>query len=235
MGQLVKAIGGIGEACRALDFPIVSGNVSLYNETNGQGILPTPTIGGVGLIDDWSRMVRIGFAAEGEAILLVGAPPAWGTHLGQSVYLRDIHGRADGPPPPVDLAHEKKVGDFVRRLIASGIVTACHDLSDGGLAVALAEMAMASGIGAVIPGLVDVDPIPVWFGEDQGRYLVTVNLDPHREEMDDLMREAQALGIFTPWIGSTGGTELKLGDARGIAVSELKNAHESWFPAFMDN
>ena len=124
MGQLVGAIKGIGEACTALDFPIVSGNVSLYNETNGQGILPTPTIGGVGLLPDWSTMARIGFAAEGESILLVGAPEAWGSHLGQSIYLRDIHGRSDGPPPPVDLAHEKRVGDFVRGLIRDGVATA---------------------------------------------------------------------------------------------------------------
>jgi phosphoribosylformylglycinamidine synthase len=233
MGQFVKTVEGIGEACRALNFPIVSGNVSLYNETNGQGILPTPTIGGVGLLADWSKMARIGFAAENQPILLIGCPPAWGTHLGQSVYLRDIHGRADGPPPPVDLAQEKKVGDFVRKLIVSGVVSACHDISDGGLAVALAEMAMASGIGADIPGLVDVDPIPVWFGEDQGRYLVALNLDPHQEEIEEVWDEAKALGIFAPWIGSTGGKDLKLGDARAIPVSELTTAHESWFPGFM--
>jgi len=233
MGQFVKAIEGIGEACRALDFPIVSGNVSLYNETNGQGILPTPTIGGVGLLADWGRMARIGFAAENQPILLVGAPPEWGTHLGQSVYMRDIHGRTDGPPPPVDLAHEKKVGDFVRKLIASGVATACHDVSDGGLAVALAEMAMASGIGATIPGLAGIDPLPVWFGEDQGRYLVTVDLDPQGPQIETLWDEAKALGIFAPWIGTTGGDDLKLGEARAISVAELTAAHESWFPRFM--
>ncbi|HEV7719334.1 MAG TPA: phosphoribosylformylglycinamidine synthase subunit PurL, partial [Arsenicitalea sp.] len=110
MGQLVHAVKGIGEACRALDFPIVSGNVSLYNETNGKGILPTPTIGGVGLLPDWDKMARIAFAAEGELILLFGAPAAWGGHLGQSIYMRDLHDRRDGPPPPVDLAHETRVG-----------------------------------------------------------------------------------------------------------------------------
>lgn len=233
MGQFVKAIEGIGAACRALNFPIVSGNVSLYNETNGQGILPTPTIGGVGLLADWGKMARIGFAAEGQPILLVGAPAQWGTHLGQSVYLRDIHGRADGPPPPVDLAHEKKVGDFVRKLITSGVVTACHDLSDGGLAVALAEMAMASGIGATVPGLVDIDPIPVWFGEDQGRYLVTLGIDPQQGKIEEIWEEAESLGIFAPWIGTTGGKDLKLGEARAISVGELTAAHESWFPRFM--
>ncbi|MEZ5804624.1 MAG: phosphoribosylformylglycinamidine synthase subunit PurL [Rhizobiaceae bacterium] len=231
MGQFVHAIKGIGEACRALDFPIVSGNVSLYNETNGQGILPTPTIGGVGLISDWSRMARIGFAAVDEAILLVGAPAGWGTHLAQSVYMRDIHGRTDGPPPPVDLAHEKKAGDLVRALIAEGIATSVHDLSSGGLAAGLAEMSIASGIGASINALNDTDPIPVFFGEDQGRYIVTIP----REKVDWLL-ETRMAGVDVPlvWIGTTGGVELKLGEARGIPVAELKAAHDSWFPRFMN-
>ncbi|PBB32620.1 phosphoribosylformylglycinamidine synthase subunit PurL [Mesorhizobium sp. WSM3868] len=234
MGQFVGAVKGIGDACRALGFPIVSGNVSLYNETNGRGILPTPTIGGVGLIADWSKMARVGFAAEGQMIVLVGAPPTWGSHLGQSVYMRDIHGRADGSPPPVDLEHEKRVGDHVRALIASGIVTAAHDVSDGGLAVALAEMAMASGIGATIPGLTGTDPIPVWFGEDQGRYLLTLSIDPQSGEWDRIRAEQGKLGIFAPWIGTTGGDTLKLGEARAVPVSELTAAHEGWFPRFMD-
>jgi len=229
MGQLVGAIKGIGEACLALDFPIVSGNVSLYNETNGKGILPTPTIGGVGLLPDWSLMARIGFAAAGEPIFLVGAHNQWGTHLGQSIYLRDLHGRRDGPPPSVDLAHERKVGDFVRKLIRSGIATACHDLSDGGLGVALAEMAIASGIGASVNQLNDLDPIPVFFGEDQGRYLVTVSTD----HIDAVLEEASALGIFAPWIGNTAGDTLELGEARPIPVADLKAAHEGWFPGYM--
>jgi phosphoribosylformylglycinamidine synthase len=230
MGQLVAAIKGIGEACRALDFPIVSGNVSLYNETNGRGILPTPTIGGVGLLADWNRMARIGFAAEDEAILLVGAPKDWGSHLGQSAYLRDLFGRADGPPPPVDLAHERKVGDFVRGLIRDGVATAVHDLSDGGLAVALAEMAMASGIGATVNQLNGLSPVPVFFGEDQGRYLVTIARERVESFHADRIGDS---GIFAPWIGTTGGTELMLGEARAVPVSELRRAHEGWFPAFM--
>ncbi|RUT33090.1 phosphoribosylformylglycinamidine synthase subunit PurL [Arsenicitalea aurantiaca] len=233
MGQLVMAIKGIGEACRALDFPIVSGNVSLYNETNGKGILPTPTIGGVGLLPDASQMMRIGFAAEDQVILLVGAPDGRGSHLGQSLYLRELFDRKDGAPPPVDLAHERRTGDFVRKLIRSGIATAVHDLSDGGLAVGLAEMAMASGIGANVPDLVDLHPIPAWFGEDQGRYLVTINLDPHGEEIVALWREAESLGVAAPWIGRTGGKRLVLGDARPIPVAELRAAHEGWFPHFM--
>ncbi len=235
MGQFARAVSGIGDACRALDFPIVSGNVSLYNETNGRGILPTPTIGGVGLIRDRARIARIGFAAEGDLILLCGAPDLLGTHLGQSIYLRDIHGRSDGPPPPVDLAHERKVGDFVRSLIETGIATAVHDVSDGGLAVALAEMAMAAGIGATIDLPVEGDPIPQLFGEDQGRYVVTVRPFAGEGGFDAFMARAGTAGVSAISIGTTGGAELKLGRARAIPVRELKAAHESWFPRFMDS
>jgi phosphoribosylformylglycinamidine synthase len=133
MGQLAGCIEGMAEAARALDFPVVSGNVSLYNETNGKAIPPTPAIGGVGLLPDIDRMATLAFKAEGEAIFLVGAPPSWGTHLGQSVYLREVAGREEGPPPPVDLAHERRVGDFVRALIRERVATAVHDCSDGGL------------------------------------------------------------------------------------------------------
>ncbi|MEQ1770770.1 MAG: phosphoribosylformylglycinamidine synthase subunit PurL, partial [Devosia sp.] len=230
MGQFVEAVRGIGEACRALAFPIVSGNVSLYNETNGRGILPTPTIGGVGLLPDWQKMARIGFAAPGEAILLVGAPDWWGTHLGQSIYLRDLFGRRDGAAPPVDLANEKKAGDLVRIMIRDGHATAVHDLSSGGLAVGLAEMAMASGIGAEVNQLLGGDPIPQFFGEDQGRYLVTVRHDFLDTFFDEIYPYA---GVFVPWIGNTGGTVLKLGHARPIPVTDLRAAHESWFPNYM--
>ncbi|OQP88110.1 phosphoribosylformylglycinamidine synthase II [Rhizobium rhizosphaerae] len=230
MSQLVHAIKGIGEACTALDFPIVSGNVSLYNETNGQGILPTPTIGGVGLIKDWKRMARIRFAAQGETILLAGAPEGWGTHLGQSVYLRDIHGRAEGSAPPVDLAQERKVGDFVRALITEGLATSVHDCSSGGLALALAEMAMASGIGATVSAPADHDPLAVFFGEDQGRYVLTLR----EADLASVTERAKAAGVALPVIGRTGGETLKLGAARPVAVEALTAAHEGWFPAFMN-
>ena len=144
MGQLVRAIEGIGEACTALGFPIVSGNVSLYNETNGEAILLTPTIADVGLIADWSMMARVGTAQAGDAVVLFGGD---GSHLGQSVYMRDCLGQTDGPPPPVDLVVEKRNGDFIRSAIGNGQFSACHDISDGGLALCLAEMCMASGQG----------------------------------------------------------------------------------------
>jgi len=233
MGQFVKAVEGIGEACRVLEFPIVSGNVSLYNETNGRGILPTPTIGGVGLLPQWEKSVGIGFAAANQPILLIGGPAQRGTHLGQSIYLRDLFDRKDGPPPHVDLAAERKTGDFVRKLIRSGVVTACHDLSDGGLGVALAEMAIAGGLGARVTDVEGNDPILTFFGEDQGRYLVTLALDPQGEEIVALWKQAEALGIHAPWIGTTGGSDLVLGAARPVPVATLAAAHEGWFPSYM--
>jgi phosphoribosylformylglycinamidine synthase len=230
MGQLVEAVRGVAEACGALDFPIVSGNVSLYNETEGRAIPPTPTIAGVGLVENWRRMARASFAAPDEAILLVGAPDWWGTHLGQSLYLRELFGRSDGAPPPVDLAHEKRAGALVRILIGDGHATAVHDLSDGGLAVALAEMAMASGIGAEVNQLEGGDPVPQFFGEDQGRYLVTVQRDFVERFYEEVHPYA---GLFVPWIGVTGGSTLRLGDARPIPIAELRDAHTRWFPAYM--
>jgi phosphoribosylformylglycinamidine synthase len=159
----------------------------------------------------------------------VGAPSSWGTHLGQSVYMRDIHGRTDGPPPFVDLAHERRVGDFVRDLIRNGLTTAVHDCSSGGLALAVAEMAMASGIGASINALNDANPVAVFYGEDQGRYVVTVE----RSDLDEVLELAEARGVFAPFIGTTGGATVKLGDARAVAIEQLQKAHESWFPDFM--
>ncbi len=230
MGQFVRAIEGIGEACRVLDFPIVSGNVSLYNETNGEAILPTPTIAGVGLIADWSNMARAGFAADNEAVLLVGAPKSWGTHLGSSAFLSEIHSRTDGPPPPVNLDHERRVGDFVRNLIDDGVATAVHDCSLGGLAVTLAEMAIAGGIGASIDEPESKNSIASFFGEDQGRYVLTVP-DDKLGAVRDLAKDR---GVSVQRIGTTGGSELKLGEARAISVDDLKTAHESWFPHYMD-
>ncbi|NVD38642.1 phosphoribosylformylglycinamidine synthase subunit PurL [Ensifer sp. HO-A22] len=230
MSQLVHAIKGIGEACTALDFPIVSGNVSLYNETNGQGILPTPTIGGVGLIKDWSTMARIRFAAAGETILLAGAPEGLGSHIAQSVYMRDVHGRTDGPAPYVDLAHERKVGDFVRSLIVDGLATAVHDCSSGGLALAVAEMAMSSDIGATVDAVEGHDPVAVFYGEDQGRYVLTVA----DANVAAVRARADKAGVSLPEIGKTGGDSVKLGAARAVAIQQLRSAHESWFPDFMD-
>lgn len=226
MGQLVKAIEGIGEACRTLGFPIVSGNVSLYNETNGQAILPTPTIAGVGLIPDWKQMAKIGGMQDGDVLILLGGD---GTHLGQSIYLRDLFDRADGPPPSVDLNIEKRNGDFVRSAIRNGQVTACHDLSDGGLALAVAEMAIKSGKGASIE-LGEGARHALMFGEDQARYVVSTSAETAKL----LALNAEGSGIPFRILGTVGGTELSFGDACKVSVDALKTAYEGWFPNYMN-
>ena len=225
MAQLVGCIGGIAEACAALDFPVVSGNVSLYNETNGRAILPTPTIGGVGLIDDFTRSASLAFKAPNEAILLIGETRGW---LGQSLYLREILEREEGAPPPVDLAAERRNGDLVRALIAEGIATAVHDVSDGGLLIALAEMAIASGIGA------ELDRAPqaahaFWFGEDQARYVITVKAGV----AETVMARVRAAGIPVRQLGLTGGDALTLEGERPILVAKLRERFEGWLPAYM--
>ena len=225
MGQFAGCIEGIAAACSALAFPVVSGNVSLYNETRGEAILPTPVIGGVGLIHDLGKAVRVAFPAAGEAVVLIGRTAGW---LGASIYLRDILGREEGAPPPVDLSAELRHGAFVRAMIASGMVTACHDLSDGGLLVALAEMAMAGGIGCTVTPPEGGPPLHAWlFGEDQGRYLVTTRMP------DELLARAGASGIEARLLGLTGGCELTVVGSGPISVAELEDAHESWFPSFM--
>ncbi len=225
MGQFVGCLKGIGAACAALDFPVVSGNVSLYNETQGRGILPTPTIGGVGVVDDVAKSASLDFKAEGEAIVLIGETAGW---LGSSVYLWLIENREEGAPPPVDLDAEKRNGDFVRTAILAGRVSAAHDLSDGGLAVGLAEMAMAGDIGARIETLpARVPAHAALFGEDQGRYLVTTS-DPDR-----ILADAKAAGVPALKLGITGSAALALPEGESLSLAELREAHEGWFPAYM--
>ncbi|HSZ73648.1 MAG TPA: phosphoribosylformylglycinamidine synthase subunit PurL [Rhizomicrobium sp.] len=234
MGEIVACIEGIGDACRALDFPVISGNCSLYNETNGEGILPTPAIGAVGLLKDVRRMATIAFKREGDAIILIGDTKG---HLGQSIYLREIEGKEEGAAPPVDLATEKKNGDFVRGLIEAGRIDTVHDVSDGGVLVAVAEMAMAGNIGVdfSMPGATMEEFVPNYFGEDQGRYILAVPADEEKA----IIEEAHKAGVIAVWRGKTGaGTKASpvlMGRAlKPIRIADLKHAHEAWFPAYMN-
>ncbi len=246
MGQFVGCVQGIAEASKALDFPVVSGNVSLYNETKAEdgssvAILPTPAIGGVGLLADWETMATVPFKAEAEQILLIGADPKCKPHMGQSMWLDVCHGRRDGPPPAVDLAAERRNGELVRRLIEEGLVTAVHDVSDGGILVAVTEMALASGIGArltveAFEDMVDEEKIQhAWsmFGETQGRYLVT---EPHSNHAVEKLAIEQGVGCC--FIGWTGGDTVAIDSRRsGIIcetpLDELREANEAFFPRLM--
>jgi len=221
MGQFVGCIRGIGDAARALDFPVVSGNVSLYNETDGRAILPTPAIGGVGRLDDIARRAGIAWG-DGDALFLVGGH---GEHLGQSLWLDVAKGRRAGPPPPVDLAKERRHGAFVRSAIADGLVSASHDVSSGGLAVALAEMALASGTGArlAIP-----EPVHVMlFSEDQARYVLATRTP------DALLAAAVKAGAGIAPLGHAGGDRLTVPGRFGVSLADLRRVHEGWLPAFM--
>ncbi|MDF2096305.1 phosphoribosylformylglycinamidine synthase subunit PurL [Aquibaculum arenosum] len=226
MGQLVGCVQGMGEACRAFDYPVVSGNVSLYNETEGQAILPTPVIGGVGLIDDIAHLPAAGLEQAGLALVLIGETEG---HLGQSLYLRDIEGREEGSPPPVNLEAEKRNGDFLREQIKQGALAACHDLSDGGLIVALAEMALAGGCGATlrVPDIAR-DKMTQWlFGEDQARYLVAT------QDAETLLASARAAGVPAAHIGESGGDALTLEAIGRISLEDLRATHEGWLPDYM--
>ncbi|MBD3678368.1 MAG: phosphoribosylformylglycinamidine synthase subunit PurL [Rhodobacteraceae bacterium] len=214
MGQFVGAIKGIGAACAALDMPIVSGNVSLYNETDGKGILPTPTIGAVGLIDNQDDMIA-GIAREGHAALLIGETKG---HLGQSALLAEVFNREDGDAPHVDLDTERRNGEFIRANRA--LIKACADLSDGGLALAAFEMAEAAGVGIKL----DVADTPTLFGEDQGRYLVACNFD----QAEALMVEAGKVGIAVTSIGRFTGDHVSVG-RNSAPLSELSDIYRGRF------
>ncbi len=215
MGQFVGCIKGIGEAVLALDMPIVSGNVSLYNETDGEGILPTPTIGAVGLMTNLDQMIRIR-PNDGDALVLIGKTTG---HLGQSALLKELFNREDGDAPHVDLAAEKAAGEFVRAAHAGGLITAAHDLSDGGLALAAVDMALAAGLGVTVQ-----DGNTGWFfGEDQARYLLATT------DADALMRAAQDAGVPVENIGVFGGTDIALGGSHASMV-DVKAAFEAGIP-----
>ena len=228
MGQFVSCVEGISDACKALDFPVVSGNVSLYNESDGQSVQPTPAIGGVGLIDDLDATASMAFDGPNDVLVLVGDTTG---HLGASLYLREIAGREEGAPPEVDLEAERRNGDFVRGLIQSGRVTACHDVADGGVYVAVGEMAMANGeIGADVKLPPDAGtPHGFLFGEDQGRYVVAVREMVARA----ILKEADSAKVPATVIGNTGGDSLTVDGDWAISVSDLRAAHENWLPNYM--
>lgn len=229
MGQFVGAIDGIREACEALDYPVISGNVSLYNETNGTGIHPTPAIGGVGLLTDSSKMITIAPKNQGDVIMLIGESHG---HIGCSEYLNVIEGREEGAPPPVDLALERKNGDFVRSQIQNSNISACHDISDGGLFITLTEMTMASKMGMEISlNNGDIPMHAYGFGEDQARYVISASPDAAKI----IISAATAAGITIETIGKVSGAALDVTNAFTISVDELLDAHAMWMPNYMSN
>ncbi|MDR6115767.1 MULTISPECIES: phosphoribosylformylglycinamidine synthase subunit PurL [unclassified Sphingomonas] len=236
MGQIVGCLEGMSQACRALDYPIVSGNVSLYNESKatggGSAILPTPAIGGVGLMADWSKSATVAFKGTGDVIVLIGTPKG---EIGQSLWLREVHGlegRDAGPPPSIDLDAERRTGDLVRESITAGHLTAVHDVSDGGIAVTVAEMALAGNIGALIQFPETGGACRQLFAEDQGLYIATVE----DTALVDFLANAHQAGVEVERIGRTAGSRLIFEREDGdfvVALDDLRRAHEGFFPALM--
>ena len=230
MGQIVRAIDGMAEACRVLDVPDVSGNVSLYNETNGAAIPPTPTVGGVGILQDYAKRADFASMQQGDVLVLVGTTAG---ELGASMYLREVLGREDGAPPPVDLAVERRTGDMIRALILAGDLRTVHDLSDGGLIAAAAEMALASNVGLALNYQTDIPDHAAFFGEDQARYLLALSHD----QLDVLDAAAEVAGVEYAIVGRAGGDEISFSGAAGfitaIDLEDLRTTHESWLPGYM--
>jgi phosphoribosylformylglycinamidine synthase len=239
----------MGDACRALDFPIVSGNVSLYNESKatggGSAILPTPAIGGVGLLEDWEKSASIAFKNEGDAIWLVGASYDFEPHIGRSLWLREIHGIDAGFAPAIDLEKCRITGNFIRDCIIAGATNAVHDVSDGGILVAIAEMALSGGLGA---NLHNIDHFGDWsdreklgaetqraiqrlFAENQGLYIVTAPLPA-----DEFVSMADASGVAVFYMGNVRRDAIDFeyfDDDTEITLTDLRAAHESFFPKLM--
>ena len=227
MGQFVGCVEGMAEACKDLDFPVVSGNVSLYNETRGAGIPPTPAVGGVGLIGDVTKHAGIGNAKDGDTLLLVGETVG---HLGQSQYMRILHGNTDGAPPPVDLSVERWLGTWVRKAIERGVATAVHDLSDGGLAIGAAEMALGAKLGLKLGASPKGAATHGWlFGEDQGRYLIAAQ----GEALKLLLEKAEEHSVPVLQIGTFGGQRFQMGELIDVSLDDLRKAHEDWLPGYM--
>lgn len=229
MGQFVDSINGMKEACETLNYPVISGNVSLYNETNGIAIYPTPTIGGVGLLKNINNMMTFNFKNTESIIAVIGETSG---HLSQSALIYDVIGDKEGPPPQINLKEEKKNGLFVSDLIKGKLVNAVHDISHGGIIVTLAEMCMASNIGAKIKvSGSNSDKIKYLFSEDQARYLIEIS----KKNLEKIKKTASTKNIKINIIGNTQSEILEVENDLKISVKELKTKNESWFKNYNKN
>jgi phosphoribosylformylglycinamidine synthase len=219
MWQFEQACLGIADACTALQTPVVSGNVSLYNETEGKAVLPTPMIGMVGLMDDCARNAGSAFSSAGHRVGIVGG--VGNGHLGGSEYLKAVHGKVAGMPPPLDFAREKAVQKAVREAVRAGLLNAAHDVSDGGLAVTLAEMCFGKDLGCRVTLRSQVRTDALLFGEDASR--VVVSYAP--ADRDRVEAICKAAGAPFEEIGQVGGNALVI---EGTLEARLADLKESW-------
>ena len=223
MGQFVETIDGISQACTYLDFPVVSGNVSFYNETKNKAISPTPTIGGVGLIKNLNYMVTKNFKEEGNHILIIGKTLG---HLFQSEFFREVLDFKEGPPPEINLFNEKNNGLAVLNLISKKLVKSVHDISSGGILITLSEMCITSNIGASIKvPKSNIKLHEYFFGEDQSRYIIEV-MEKNIEKVSKILKDNS---IYFNKIGKTQKDYLEVKNEFKVSIKELGKLHKHWF------
>ncbi len=223
MGEFVECVDGIKEACEYLNFPVVSGNVSFYNETNSKSIFPTPVIGGVGFIGDLKKVTNIKIKNKGNIIVAIGKTVG---HLEQSVFLKENFSILDGPPPEINLVNEKNNGLAVLKLIKENLVLSAHDISTGGILVALAEMSIASGLGLKIfkPKKL-TNSIEYFFGEDQGRYLLEVS-NNNLKKMENVLKKNN---IFFEIIAEVQNDTFEIDKTLKLTVEDLRKFNNKWY------
>ena len=228
MGEFVECVQGIGEASEYLKFPVVSGNVSFYNQTKDIGIKPTPAIGGVGLIKNYEKMITMDFKEEGNLVLVIGKTEG---HIDQSLFARSILDEKNGPPPEINLFNEKNNGETLLKLIDNNYIRSAHDVSLGGIITAVAKMCIRGnkGIDLKKPKYL-INEIEYFFGEDQGRYIIEIAKNDLKKVTDILNKNA----VHYDELGVINKDQLYLNDKSKVAIDELKTCNTSWLKDYMN-
>jgi phosphoribosylformylglycinamidine synthase len=227
MGEFVECVQGIGEAAEFLKFPVVSGNVSFYNQTKEEGIKPTPSIGGVGLIKNYKKMITMDFKETDNIVLVIGKTEG---HIDQSLFARNILDEKNGPPPEVNLFNEKNNGETLLKLIDSGYIKSAHDVSLGGIITAVSKMCIKGnkGIDLKKPKYL-INEIEYFFAEDQGRYIVEITKKNQKKVTDLLNKNA----VHFDELGTINEDQLYIDDKTKVTIDELKTSNTSWLTNYM--
>ena len=229
MGEFVECVQGISEACKYLNFPVVSGNVSFYNETKDKGIKPTPSIGGVGLIKNYQNMISMDLKNIGNTILVIGKTIG---HLEQSIFARNILSEKKGPPPEVNLFNEKNNGLTTLKLINEKLIESCHDISLGGIIVAISKMCLKGKKGIKINQLKGlINKFEYFFGEDQARYLVEIQKE-NLPKVDKILKENS---VHYDELGTVIDENIEFSNEIKLSIDDLEKTYKNWLRKYMIN
>ena len=229
MGEFVECVHGITEASKYLDFPVVSGNVSFYNETKDKGIKPTPSIGGVGLIKNYQNMISMDLKNTGNIILVIGKTIG---HLEQSIFARNILSEKKGPPPEVNLFNEKNNGLTTLKLIKENLIESCHDVSLGGIIVAISKMCLKGKKGIKINQLKGlINKFEYFFGEDQARYLVEIQKE-NLTKVDKILKENS---VHYDELGTVIDENIEFSNEIKLSIDDLEKTYKNWLRKYMIN